>query len=288
MTPIALDHPPKAELGEGPCWDAETGLLYWVDISGHRLHRFDPASGRCDTHHAETFVTFVVLDRRGGLIVGLGGAIHAMQFGAPGTRAVFEPAMHAENRFNDGKCDPRGRLWAGTMHREASRDREATGALYRVGDHGLERVEQDIGISNGLGWNAAGTRMYHADTFRGIVWVYDYDLETGGVANRRVFAEVPIDLGVPDGLSVDSQGRVLVAIWRGARINIYGPAGDLVDAIPLPVPCPTSCCFGGADLQTLYITTAQSQSNPTETDTAGCLFQCRLDIPGIAATRMDI
>ena len=229
-----------------------------------------------------------MLDERGCFIAGLGDGIFALDAGAPHRHLIARPNMHPENRFNDAGCDPRGRLWAGTMHTDADRDRAPTGALYRLDPGGLVSFATDIGIANGLGWSPDGTIMYFAETHLGTIWAYDYDVSTGTPSNRRVLAEVPLDVGVPDGLTVDSAGRVLVAIWRGARINVHASDGALERAIPMPVPCATSCCLGGPDLRTLYITTdgrrlcGEAAGDPLP----GRLLALEWDVPGLPCPRM--
>ena len=279
---------PRGQLGEAPHWDVETHTLAFVDIAGHAIHRFTPetrAHTRIDTG-AE--VGFVLFDTDGHLIAGLGNGIYDLGRDGRGRRLIARPDMHPENRFNDAACDPRGRLWAGTMHCEASRDREPTGALYRLGAGGLEPFETDIGIANGLGWSPDETTLYFVETHRGTIWAYDYDLATGTPTSRRVFAEVPVDIGVPDGLTVDAAGHVLAAVWRGARINVYAPDGRLVEVIAMPVPSATSCCFGGADLRTLFITTdgrGRSGEDPAD-PLPGHLFALQRDVPGLPCPRM--
>ena len=287
--PRAIENLPRCDLGEGPWWDVETQMLYWVDISGHKIHRWAPPRAQTETHDTGTSVGFVVLDEAGRMVAGLGDGIYEMEFGTPHRRLLARPDMHRENRFNDAACDPRGRLWAGTMHSEASRDRPPTGALYRHEAGDFATLETGIGICNGIGWNPAGTIMYFADTHAGTIWAYDYDLETGHAMDRRPFATVPIDIGVPDGLAVDTAGRVFVAIWRGARLNVYAPDGALAETIPMPVPHATSCCFGGADLRTLYITTMArglSQEALATYPLSGCLFELTVDVPGLPCARM--
>lgn len=280
-----LDHLPRAKLAEGPLWDAESASLYWVDIVGHVIHRHHPLSGERAEHPLADMIGFCALAEAGRLVAGIGGGIFDLAFGQPGEILLARPAMHGENRFNDGKCDPRGRLWAGTMHVEAERDREPTGALYRWRGGGLEEVVSGISLSNGLGWSPRGDTMYFSDTHAGTVWAYDYDVASGEVANRRAFAVVPIEDGVPDGLAVDAAGRVFVAIWRGARLDVFSPDGGREAEIAVPVRNPTSCAFGGADLRTLYVTTMPSsaESDPR----SGSLFSMRMDVAGMPSTRMD-
>ncbi len=280
-----LDHLPRSKLAEGPLWDAQGGWLYWVDIHGHAIHRHAPATGAVATHPLHDAVGFCVLADEGRLVAGIGGGIHEFVFGDPGEILLARPAMHGANRFNDGKCDPAGRLWAGTMHIEATRDREPTGALYRWRGGTLEEVISRVSLSNGLGWSPSGDTMYFSDTHVGTVWAFDYDLATGVIANRRAFAEVPREEGVPDGLAVDSAGRVIVAIWRGARLDVYAPDGTREAQLPVPVRNPTSCAFGGADLRTLYVTTmpASNEDDPR----SGSLFALTVDVPGQPGARMD-
>jgi len=287
-TPTPLLDLPRMQLGEGPCWDVATQRLIWVDIAGQAIHRHDPDTGVVESIAAGAPTGFALLDETGRLIAGLGDGIFEMDFGSSRRRLIARPDMHPENRFNDAACDPRGRLWAGTMHCQASRDREPTGALYRLGAGGLEPFETEIGIANGLGWSPDGTTLYFVETHRGTIWAYDYDLATGTPTSRRVFAEVPVDIGVPDGLTVDAAGHVLAAVWRGARINVYAPDGRLVEVIAMPVPSATSCCFGGADLRTLFITTdgrGRSGEDPAD-PLPGHLFALQRDVPGLPCPRM--
>ena len=282
-SPRPLLHLPRCTLGEGPVWDGETQTLTWVDIPGHTIHRWTPGDDRCETHDTGRLVGFALTDRRGRLIAGLHDTICEMCFGAADTRVLARPDMHPENRFNDAACDPRGRLWVGTMHVEASRDKAPTGGLYRRGANGLDLVEADIAISNGIGWSPDGSIMYFSDTHRGTVFAYAYDLETGRAGDRRVFAQVPIEIGVPDGLTVDSAGRVHVCVWRGARINVYAATGALDQVIAMPVANPTSCCFGGRDLRTLYVTTAAAEGDPL----SGRLFAMDVGIAGLPSARLE-
>jgi sugar lactone lactonase YvrE len=279
---------PRCMLGEGPHWDVETQILAFVDTADHAIHRVSPRTGihtRIDTDGEPGFVLF---DTRGHVIAGVGDGIYDLGPDGTDRTLLAHPDMHPENRFNDAAVDPRGRLWAGTMYADASRDREPTGALYRIDPDGPVAFATSIGIANGLGWSPDGTTMYFAETHLGTVWAYDYDLATGAPSNRRAFAQVDREVGVPDGLTVDSAGRILVAIWRGRRINVYAADGTLERALEMPVPSATSCCLGGPDLRTLYITTDGRRLSGEAPDDPlpGCVLQLEWDVPGLPAPRM--
>ena len=286
--PHVLDGLPRFDLGEGPRWDVETQTLSFVDITGQAIHRLSPAIGRQTRIDTGALAGFALLDTQGHVIAGLCDGIYDLGYDGTDRRLVARPDMHPENRFNDAGVDPRGRLWAGTMHSAASRDREPTGALYRVDAGRLFTFATGIGIANGLGWSPDGGTMYFAETHLGTVWAYDYDLATGTPSNRRALAQVDIEVGVPDGLTVDACGFVHVAIWRGARINVYAPDGSLDEVIAMPVPSATSCCFGAEDLRTLYITTDGRRLSGEGPDDPlpGRILALRRDVPGMPCPRM--
>jgi sugar lactone lactonase YvrE len=269
----------SAELGEGPRWDAATATLLWVDILGRAVHRLDPATGRDDAVPVPALVGFALPRARGGVVLGLPDGLWLLEGGA------VEPLLAVEadvpgNRLNDGACDPQGRLWAGTMALDES---SPTGALYRVGtDLSVARVLAGTTISNGLGWSPAGDRFYFIDTPAGRVDVFDFDAATGAVEHRRPLAAVGVDGAGPDGLTVDAEGCVWVALHGGWGLLRYSPEGDLLGHVELPVAKVTSCCFGGAGLRDLYVTTRRqslSDAELAEQPLAGALF--RLD-PGVA------
>jgi sugar lactone lactonase YvrE len=158
------------------------------------------------------------------------------------------------NRFNDAKCDPRGRLWAGTMD---DNEVEASGRLYCFDDlQSIRRFKDNVNLSNGLGWSPDARTMYFVETLRGVIWAYDYDLDAGVPSNERVFAEVPSGDGYPDGICVDADGCVWLAHWGGWRVTRFAPDGSVARVLKMSVPQITSCAFGGVGLETLYITTA--------------------------------
>jgi sugar lactone lactonase YvrE len=246
---IALDA--GDELGEGPFWDDLRGELLRVDISGGLVHGWNPSTDAAWRRECDEEVG-AALPREGaeGLVL------------AVGRRIVVDHQVlaHVEedrpgNRFNDCKCDPAGRLWAGTMSGE---DAPGEASLYRLAPGGeIERVIPRTTISNGLGWSPAGDGMYFIDSTTHRVDVFDYDAASGEISGRRAFAETDPSDGLPDGMTVDSEGGVWVCMFGGSAMLRYGDDGALEDRVELPVTNPTSPVFGGPDLRTLYVTSAR-------------------------------
>lgn len=274
---------PACDLGEGPCWDSKSHLFYWVDISGRTIHRYNPLSAQHQYCRTPSMAGFAVPCDSGGLITGLQDGLYRVEFETGSTTHIITPdAMPGDNRFNDGKCDRRGRLWGGTMNLDPEHPK-ATGALYRFDKNGLAILEDDVFISNGLGWSPDNRTMYYTDTVRREIRQYDYDIETGTPSNPRLFHKAS-GKGRPDGLCVDQQGRVLTALWPGWGVEIYTPDGKLDGRIDLPVPQVSSCAFGGPGFKTLFITTAKigmSDDELAEAPLSGRVFTIDLDIPGL-------
>jgi sugar lactone lactonase YvrE len=186
----------------------------------------------------------------------------------------------AGNRTNDGKVDPMGRVWIGTMD---DTETAFTGALYRIDQNlSVTRVLDGVGVSNGLDWSPDGTVFYYTDSKQGLIWRFPFDSQTGNLGRREIFATVPKEQGAPDGLTVDNEGFVWSAHWDGWRITRYDPAGTIERVVWLPVPRVTSVCFGGRNLDTLFITSARtglSNDELLEAPLSGALFSCQ---PGVA------
>ncbi len=245
----------RATVGEGPVWDDRAGVLWWVDVKAPRLFRFDPASGENREWPMPERIGFALPRATGGLIGGLKSGFKWIDGESGTVTPILDPEPDRPgNRFNDGKCDRRGRLFAGTMD-----DAEVgcTGTLYRLDpDRSVQVVRQDVHLSNGLDWSPDDRRMYYTDSLRRLIWVYDYDADRGTLANEQVFARIPEDAGVPDGLCVDAEGFVWSAHWGGWRVTRYAPDGRIDRVLEMPVPQPSSCTFGGPGLATLYVTSA--------------------------------
>jgi sugar lactone lactonase YvrE len=197
--------------------------------------------------------------------------------------APYDPDHH---RFNDGRCDRQGRFFAGTMN---ERRDAASGVLYRVDAGGaLVAIAGGVTISNGLAWSPDGRTMYHADTPAHVIRAYDYDIATGMPGNGRVFAQWREETDRPDGCAVDSAGNYWSAFYRGGRVVKLSPHGDLLAEYPTPAMCPTMCAFGGADLKTLYVTSARQQREADELARlphSGGLFAMQVDVPGLPEPR---
>ena len=270
--------------GESPLWDHRIECLLWTDIQRGHLHCFNPKDGSDSLADLGQQVARVLPAEHGGWIVGGAEGV----FGLPHFGADLElvwplEADVPENRCNDGACDPQGRLWMGTMSLERT---SGAGSLYRLQStpSGMrcDRVLTGLTISNGIGWSPDGELMYFVDSPAPRIDVFDFDGESGGIGNRRVFVEVEEAL-VPDGLTVDAEGRVWVAVHRSGEVRCYSPAGAVEVVVELPVTTPTSCTFGGATLSDLYITTASWRLSPEEQarqTLAGSLFRCTVDATG--------
>jgi sugar lactone lactonase YvrE len=273
--------PPSAELGEGPRWDAATGTLLWVDILGRAVHRYDPATRGDTVQPVPDVVSLALPRRRGGVVIGLPDGLHLLD-GEPSTLLAGIEAERPDTRTNDGACDAAGRLWVGTMPFD---ERSPVAGLYRVDpDCSVTTILTGTTISNGLGWSPDGTRFYFIDSPTRRVDVFDCDPATGTLEDRRSFVTVEVEGAVPDGMNVDAEGCLWVALHGGWGLNRYSPAGELVAEVRLPVAKVTSCCFGGPDLTDLYVTTRRESLSDAELarqPLAGALLRLDVGVAGL-------
>lgn len=278
----------RCRLGEGALWDPGLGRLLWVDIVGHRVHSLDPSTGARDEHDVGDDVGTVVVARNGRLLVALRDRLAALD-PATGTLATVVPIEpdRPDTRCNDGKCDPAGRFWVGTMVEGAAR---GTAALYCL-DAELElsvRLE-GVTLSNGLCWSGDGRRLYYIDTPEQRVDELAFDAATGQLGARRVALEIPPALGAPDGMTIDAEDQLWIALWGGGAVIRVDPiAGRITERLALPAAHVTSCAFGGDSLDQLFVTTARvgrSDAELAREPLAGALFRVEVGARGVAAAR---
>ncbi|GAA2935497.1 SMP-30/gluconolactonase/LRE family protein [Streptomyces enissocaesilis] len=241
----------RASLGEGPTWDAAAGRLVWVDILSARVHTYDPASGRRTVMATGQHVGAAKPRAGGGLVVSLRDGIGLYGPDLAFSWLVREPVPG--RRGNDAAVAPDGALWAGTMRYD---EEPGGGSLTRIAPDGTAVRALTAAVSNGTGWSPDGRLMYYVDSPTRGVDVFDFDGRQA--VNRRRLAEIETGAGFPDGLTVDADGCVWVALWDGAAVRRYTPDGRLDRTVELPVRRPTACAFGGADLRDLYVTTART------------------------------
>lgn len=276
-----------ATLGEGALWDDATQRLLWVDITQKCVGRFDPISGANEVFQLDSMVGTVVGTTRGDLLVALQEGVARLDLTSGKVSDLRCPAGHDATRirFNDGKCDPRGRLWAGTMALDFA---TGAGALYCFDPDGTvsARVPQ-VTVSNGIVWSHDHRRMYYIDSPTRAVDVFDYDVETGAIANRRHAWALPEGWGFPDGMTIDAEGKLWIALWGGSAVVRFDPdAGRVLDKIAVPAAHVTSCAFGGPDLKSLFITTAREGRSPeqlAQEPLAGSIFVARPGVSGVGA-----
>ncbi|WP_280153677.1 SMP-30/gluconolactonase/LRE family protein [Piscinibacter sp. XHJ-5] len=280
-----------SRLGESPMWHPREQVLYWCDIPGRRLNRFDSRTGALSHWDFDCEPASCAPCLDGTLLLAMRDGLWRFDpASGKRTRLAKPPYDPAQERFNDGKCDPQGRFWVGTIYEP--RD-PALAALYCFEDGELTRKAEGITTSNGLGWSADGRTMYWSDTKAHTVYAFDFDPPSGKLSGRRVFVSFPPrqpgqDLshygGRPDGAAVDAEGFYWVAMFEGQRLLRLSPSGEIAREVALPVRCATMPCFGGADLRTLYITTARENrpaAELAEQPLAGCVLSLRVDVPGL-------
>jgi sugar lactone lactonase YvrE len=244
----------QAELGEGPTWDRASSTLVWVDVLASEVHRYAPARNDDAVLSVPQHVGAAKPRSMGGLVLNLRDGIALVDRDGAKTWLVYWARDGV--RGNDAAVDPAGRLWAGTMRYDAA---PGGGWLARVEPSGAAKVVlDDVTISNGIGWSPDHSRMYYIDTPEQRIDVLDYDSDTGEATGRRPLCSVEGTSGSPDGLTVDADGCVWVALWGGSAVRRYTPEGVLDREIAVPVDQPTACCFGGDDLTDLYVTTART------------------------------
>jgi sugar lactone lactonase YvrE len=263
------------QLGEGPVWDADTESTWWVDILGGEIHRYFQRTNEHKVFYAGPMISAIALREHGGMVASLQNGFAFIDVekqraeAIPGT-AIIDEAL----RFNDGKCDPAGRFWAGTM---ALSGEPGAGSLYTLEtDRSVSLKLTGVSCSNGLAWSPDHKTLYFIDTPTSQVVAFDYNISDGSIANKKTVITIPENEGYPDGMTIDKDGMLWIASWNGWHVGRWDPnTGKLLHRINLPVSKITSCIFGGKKLNDLYITSARVGFNAYELEQqplAGSLF----------------
>ncbi len=282
----------RADLGEGAIWSAREQVLYWVNITQGELHRLDPSSGRDQCWQLPTQVGCCAPMDDGRVIVALESGFHAFDPVTEALTPLGRPADMADHlRFNDGNVDPAGRFLAGTLPK-AGPGAEPEGNLYVLdGPQAITCLERGLSIQNGLAFSPDGRTLYLADTGVDVqaVWTYDYDVDSGRCANRKLFVDMHSMPGRPDGASVDVDGAYWVAAADGWSVVRFTPAGKVDRVIEVPMQMPTKVAFGGSDLRTLFVTSmaAEVDSNDPQHREAGNLFALNPGVQGLPADEVS-
>jgi len=276
----------KATLGEGPVWDARTGMLYWIDILRKRIY----ANGDVFLEADET-IGCLSIRKDGGIIFTKRASFWTTSTSLSASREpdstkqtlLSSPKDEpANNRFNDGKCDPRGRFLAGTMDMGEA---DPNGSLYSFDGESVTKLFGGVTISNGLTWSPDHKTLYYIDTPTYEVKAFDYDLENGMVGNMRAVIKVPKPLGSPDGMTSDMQGNLWIAMWGGAQVTKWNPhTGQLLERIPVPAKNVSSCVFGGKNMNELYITSARvdlDEATLKQNPLTGGVFHMETNVEGM-------
>jgi L-arabinonolactonase len=273
--------------GEGPLWDTAEQALYFIDNFGQKLHRYDPASARTQTWDMPSVITSVALRKDGGAVVTLWTGIFFLNFESGQLQELLPLSEGSIFAFNDCKVDRRGRLMIGGCTRRLM-DPQPDGGLFRLDpDHRLTQIDHGVHFSNGPCWAPDNKTFYFADSFYNRHYAYDYDIETGSIANKRPFADTGGLGGLPDGATVDSDGLLWVAVYGGGKIAAFRPDGKLERVVEMPVKMVSSVMFGGANLDQLYVVTIEKDARgaPTEKGAGEVYVIEDLGVRGLPETR---
>lgn len=274
----------KSKLGEGPFWDHHQQRLYWVDIEDRKVYIYDPETKINRSFDTPSRVGTVVPKNKDEAVIALEDGIYILNTNSGSIELLSDiEADMSYNRFNDGKCDPKGNLWVGSIHMDQSAPKAN---LYKIDIKG-EAIKMLDGItnSNGIVWTSDEKTMYYIDTPTGHIQAYDFDPSTSTISNGRVAVVIPDSLGFGDGMTIDEQDKLWVGLWNGNAIARFDPlTGKLLEKIEVPAHNVTSCSFGGKDLDTLYITTSSLDMNKEEIEKfplAGSLFEVKPGVKGV-------
>ncbi|GLV59246.1 gluconolactonase [Dictyobacter sp. S3.2.2.5] len=275
------------QLGEGSFWNADQQKLYWLDIKQKRFFRMDTRTKQYETFNVGAQIGVMAPRSGGGQVMATDEGLACWDDRAEELTIVANPLQgQANRRFNDGNIDIKGRFWAGSMCDPPDTCPTPQCALYRLDPDGsLHMMDEGLGMPNGLVWSPDNRILYLTDSPQQVIYAYDFDPETGAIEHRRPFVQTHGEPGVPDGLTIDSEGFLWSVRYNGWKIIRYDPSGKIEREVSVPVPHPTSCAFGGKDMNELYITTAWNELNAEQrrqSPQSGDLFYLQTDIKGVA------
>lgn len=279
----------RDRLGEGPLWDPQDQVLYWVDILGCRIRCLNPATGEITNWRVPEMIGCMALREAGGAVITLQSGFYFFDFESGATTPIVDPEPGEERtRFNDGKVDRQGRFLAGSMNLNGIKDGLGLGSLYRLNtDLSLDVLRDNVVLSNGPCFSPDGRTFYFADTAHRTIWAYDYDNDTGALSNMRTFVDLEELDAVPDGATVDSEGCLWSTLVSPGQIGRFSPDGELMQRIDLPTDHPSSVMFGGPDLDILYVTSIyESRFFKSDNEANGHLYAIHgLDTIGLPEPR---
>ncbi|MEM7084962.1 MAG: SMP-30/gluconolactonase/LRE family protein [Bacteroidota bacterium] len=282
-----LEYRINAKLGEGAYWNHQTQELYWVDILGKELHIYNPATKEDRSLPTPSRIGTVVPQTDSTAVIALDDGVYIMNTNSGEINVLSEVEKEmTTNRFNDGKCDPNGNLWVGSMHLKES---EPLGSVYKISSTGeTTKMIDSVTISNGIVWTRDAKTMYYIDTPSAEIKAFDYDKSSATISNQRTAVKVPVEMGFPDGMAIDEEDMLWVGLWNGNSVARFDPnTGKLISKIEVHAHNVTACAFGGANLDKLYITTASvdmTEEEITKYPLAGSVFVAN---PGVRGVKSD-
>lgn len=282
---VELEIDAKAQLGEGALWHPTENKLYWVNIEGKTFHIYDPLTKTNQSFFVNERIGTVVPVKSGGALVALQNGIHFIHTPNGNLQFIVNPLTNSSIRFNDGKCDPSGRFWVGSMHLQFT---EGAGSLYRLDkDNSIHKMLDGVTVSNGIAWTKDKKTMYYVDSPLRRIDAFDYNDADGSISGRRTVVTIPEGGGAPDGITLDEEGNIWAALWGANAVGRFDPrTGNLLQKIEVPAPNVSSCAFGGKNLDTLYITSARGELSEEQLDAyplSGGLFSIKPGVKGVPA-----